>query len=219
VFDEQHESNPVVEKVENAPTGQINVYFRDGSSKSVLPELKSIAQGPYGLTVSLDGKTLFVASWYTGVDAYDIDTGRRRWHYRITRTIQLIAYAGYIIVVKDLKALLKIDIESGSLLGTFGGYIESIWPLPRPYIVVNSLRGKISIFDTEKMCIAKSYPKSLTNPNDCLTHVLREAKYRGHILTIEGFERFAHRVVSRIDEENKYFTRIIDRDLKLPPKE
>ena len=127
--------------------------------------------------------------------------------------MKVIAYPSYVIAEWYRKAVLKVDIHTGQLLSELkSGTIGSVWELDPPYILVNKIRGKLSIVNTETMSVVKSYKESTINPNKCLSLLIQECQLRENGLWICGIENHPNRDYN-IKNPTPY-TRLIDENFK-----
>lgn len=185
---EEYFDSKIISKVVCAYDGLCSVYFCDGR----ICTFATVASGynsQYGIPVSLDGKTLFVSSWETGVHAYNIDTGKEIWHFKSTRIMSVYASEAYVVAVRYGEAVLKLDIADGAKVGELrSGTIEASYELDFLHILVNTYRGKLSVIDMDSLSVVRQYPDSLINPYKAISFMIREVFLDRNKLTIAGLE-------------------------------
>lgn len=102
------------------PVRTIRVTWRDGKTAewtdSTL-DIGGVYQQQFGLTVSQDGRFLFVQTWEKGLHCLDTATGRCIWRSKSRRGVtSLMISARTLAVLQREHALLLIDIETGEVL-------------------------------------------------------------------------------------------------------
>ena len=168
------------------------------------------------MPVSIDGEKIFVGSWersYEGVKrglrAYDTETGTLLWRLDEGKIRNIFVYQKYLIAAKALTCILKVDIESGAIMDCLkSGSVEHIFDLGFPYVLADTLSGKLGLVDIEKMIVVKKYSSKVVNPSDCLSLVIRDAYLKDAKLIISGFEEYPGRNFNA--SGNKTFDRVID---------
>ena len=197
--------------------GKCTVYFRDKTTKELDVGCDSY-NSQYGIPLSEDGSKLFVGSWAKdfggnkkGLHAYDINSGALLWRVNEGKIRHIFVYTNYLIALKAYACIFKIDIDSGAILGQIkSGTIENIFNLGFPYVLADTMSGKLSVIDVEKMLIVRKYSTKTVNPFECLSCVIREAVLNDNKLTIYGFEEYPNKNYD-ISGSNE-FCRIIDTD-------
>ena len=214
--------NSVIEKVVCTYDGICTIYFYNKPPREL--EIGcSVYNAQYGVPVSEDGRKLFVGSWEKamgglkkGIMAYEIETGTLLWHLQEGRIRSIFVYRKYLIAIKADAAVLKIDVDTGKVLGQIkSGTIDCAYNLCSPYILVNTIRGVLSVLDTQRMNVVKKYSAKKVNPNNALSCVIRDVALCGNELVIFGFEDGQHNAASSIEFEisnQKNFARVIDNE-------
>jgi hypothetical protein len=192
--------NGVVEKVVcNYETGTCRVFFYDRPIKELNVGCSSY-HFQYGMPVSEDGSKLFVGNWEKesggldkGLHAFDITSGVLLWRLTEGKIRNIFVYPKYVIALKALTSVYKLDIDSGKVLGQIrSGTIEQIFYLSFPYVLIDSIKGNLSVLDVESMSIVKNYGSvyrsKKINPSNSLSVVIRDAKLKDGTLTVYGFE-------------------------------
>jgi WD40 repeat protein len=200
--------NSYVDKVLCKYDESCTVYFYDRPSKELKVRCSSY-NSQFGLPVSEDGRLLFVSSWEEGLFTYDIMSGAILWHLKDKKITSIVVYPSYIITQKFGASIIKLDINNGKILGEIkSGTIEMQFPLSGSYILVNSIKGKLSVVDTDKMLVAKNYSTKIVNPLDCLSLLIQDAQIQNEALMISGIEDYPNK---RCESSSpKPFVRAID---------
>jgi len=201
--------------------GTCTVYFHNKPPKELHNvNFEAGYNSQYGIPVSADGSKLFVGHWRksrgkvkNGLQAYDVESDSLLWWLNEGKIREIFVYSNYLVALQANGAIFKVDIDSGDVLGQIkSGTIESQFELDSPYILVDSIRDQLSVVDTEKMEVVKTYGsiyKSKTiNPSNCYSIVIREVVLQDDVLTISGFEGCPDGDYSSL--ENTDFTRVID---------
>ena len=203
--------------------GIITVHFHNKPPK----ELNNIEFSPThiwatGMPVARDGSKLFVGSWEKVIDgvkmglrAYDIETGALLWRLDEGKIGDIFVYSTYLIVEKQYASIFKLDIDSGAVLGLIkSGTIEKMFDLGTPYVLADTISGKLCVINTNTMEIVKNYgglyKSKLINPSNCLSLSIVEAGLQNNTLIISGFESYPDRNYDISDFNSKAFDRIID---------
>ena len=209
--------NERIERLECMHDGSCTVFYRNNLN---LPERLDVGctayNRQYGIPVSEDGSKLFVGCWEKGsaqkgrgLVAYDIESGSSIWKLNEGRIRMIFVYKEYLIVTKANAAIYKIDINNGEVLATVkGAGIEYTHDLETPYILVDSLSGKLSVLNVESMCVVKRYSQKIINPSACLSITINDATLSENRLTITGFEMQSYSPPN-LNNPVKY-TRVID---------
>jgi len=205
---------------EQESTRECIVHFRNQSLKKLYNiKFSALSNSLHGVHVSEDGSKLFVDAWENGISglkkgisAYDIASDSLIWRLAEGKIGRIFVYPGYLIASKVLANIFKVDINSGAMLSNIkSGTIESLYDLGFPFVLADTISGKLSVIDVEKMLVVKKYSKNLINPSNYLSHVIRDATLRDNILSISGFEDNPDYTSSEFIEPN-YFERVIDTD-------
>lgn len=190
----QHYQNPLIDRIQFKFDGSCTICFKDGSTADHFVDCEVVYNEQFGIPISQDGKLLFVSSWEKGLTAYDTIGGKKLWHFKSTRIMDVFSYPNFLIALRYNKALLKIDPTSGALLQELkSGSLEDMHRLDDRHFFVDRLRGKYCVMDAMTMGIVKTYSPRVVNPSNCLSHVIRDAYLRDGRLYIEGFEDYPNR--------------------------
>ena len=153
----------------------------------------------YGTPISADGSKLFIGSWEKALDgvkrglrAYDIESDSLLWRLNEGKIRNIFVYSDYLIATQADASVLKVDINSGEVLGQVRSRaIEHAFDLGSPYILVDSIGSKLGVVDVEKMEVVKKYDiykSKILNPSSCRSLVIQDAQLQDNILTVSGFE-------------------------------
>ena len=202
--------NEIVEKVVCKYDGICTVCFYDKPPKELNIGC-SFYNSQFGIPVSDDGRILFVSSWEYGLFAYDIMSGSVLWQLKDKKITSIVVHPTYVVTRKDTSSIIKLKIENGEMLAEIrSGTIVQQFDLGGSYILVNSIRGKLSIIDTDKMLVVKKYASKIVNPSNCLSFLIQDAVLQDYELTISGVEEYPDKDYKASGQ--KYFSRIIDND-------
>ena len=179
-------------------TGRCTVFFRDGSTSSFAWKWEYYHVFIYGLCFSEDGKILYTGDWYKGLYAIDSRSGETLWRYRPAKIRGIYVFPGYLLALRRLSSLVKLDLHTGELLGEFTGRsLEHCWLLDERHVLLDSKNGRLCAVDTETLKTVKTYrisgAGSAINPRDCLSLVIRKAWLEKGKLLISGFEEYPGR--------------------------
>lgn len=204
--------NPVIEKIVCRYNGTCTVFFYDKPSRELNVGCDAFNR-QYGIPVSEDGTKLFVGSWEKGLYAYDVGSGEMLWKYKPGKIRNIFVYSNYLIVSRAYAAVVKIDIDTGEMLGTINsGTLDHIFDLGYPYVFADTMSGKYSIIDVEKMVISKKYLPKIINPLQCLGITITDAALEGKTVTVSGFEQYPQKSFDPKGLLGKNFSRIVDED-------
>ena len=170
----------------------------------------------YGIPISEDGSKLFVGHWEKtldgskrGLEAYDTESGALLWRLHEGKIREIFVYSTYLIALQAGGAVFKAGIDSGEVLGQIkSGTIEQQFELDSPYTLVNAIKGKLSVLDTEKMAVLKTYSPKTVNPSNCLSALIQNVSLQDDVLTISGIEEYPDGDFSM--PEGRAFSRVID---------
>ena len=97
---------------------EVEVLFRDGSRYSWSNSVISIAyNGQFGISISQDGRFLFVQTWDKGLFCYDSRTGKQVWRTKRRLGItNIFVNDTTLLVHQHEKALQLLDMETGEVL-------------------------------------------------------------------------------------------------------
>ena len=96
----------------------VEVLFRDGSEYSWQnKQVCTVYNGQFGISVSDDGRRLFVQTWDKGMFCYDTKTGAQVWRTKRRLGItNIFVNESTVLVHQHEKALQLLDIETGEVL-------------------------------------------------------------------------------------------------------
>jgi outer membrane protein assembly factor BamB len=212
-------ANKLIEVDEHKFEGTCTIHFHGKPPKEFnnnVIDFDTLHTHSFGIPVSEDGSKLFVGSWYKvedgvkkGLRAYDTETGSLLWRLNEGKICETFVYSDCLIVLKANSAIFKVSIDNGEILEQVkSGTIEQIFDLGIPYVLADTVSGKLSVIDTKKMLVVKKYKPKQVNPNDCLSLVIQRTILQDNTLTIFGFEEYPNSDYSVAD--SKIFDRIID---------
>ena len=140
-----------IEKIICKYDGICTVYFYDRPPRQINIGCSSF-NAQYGIPISEDGEKLFVGSWELGLCAYDILSGTLLWKYKPGKIRNILVYSNFLIVSRAHSSVVKLDIETGKQLSEIrSGSLERIFKLDASFIFADTMSGKHSIIDVEKM--------------------------------------------------------------------
>lgn len=211
--------NNVIEKVVCYYNGISKIYFYDRPPKELVLGCSSY-NSQYGIPVSRDGRKLFIGSWEKnlgglgkGLYAYDIMSGSKLWELSEGKIRDIFVYIDYLIVLKANASVYKLDINNGKVLTEIkSGSIEKLFDLSGSYILVNSIKDKLSVVDTENMSVIRNYGQKVVNPEDCLSLLIQNAVLQGTTLTVSGIENYPNKNYNVSPPRS--FIRIIDENFE-----
>lgn len=165
------------------------ILFRDGSEKELSFQFDSVYLSQFGAPLSNNGKTIFISDWDKGLMAYDTDTGRLLWHYKSSRIADTMVFSAYVIAAKRYNGLLMLDAQTGEVRRQVkSSTIEKLFRLTDKLLLVDSLRGKVSVVDATTLETVRAFTKRETNPADCLSMIINDAKIQDGSIVLYGFE-------------------------------
>ena len=203
--------------------GTCTIHYRAKPPKEFdnsIIDFDTLHGSSYGMPISNDGKKLFVGSWYKvedgvkkGLRAYDTETGALLWRLNEGKIRHIFVYDDYLIVLQAYSAVLKVDINSGEVLGRLKSRdAEKIFDLGTPsFILLDLNASRLRVVDTEKMQIVKKYSPSITDPSNCVFSFER-AELRDNTLIVSGFEQPPDMDFEPDDPRGIPFERVIDTD-------
>ena len=181
--------NGIVDRVVCEYGKKCTVIFCNRPPKELKIIECSSYQSQFGTPVSYDGSKLFVSSWEKGLYAYDISSGELLWRLKGARMTEVTVYPSYLIVLQSDKAIHKIDFATGQLLATIKtGTVLQHFVLMDSLVLVDSIRGKLSVLDTESMEVVKQYSKKVFNPGGYYSTLIHGAKVCDNQLILCGKE-------------------------------
>ena len=148
----------------------------------------------FGAPISDDGRLLFISDWEHGLSVFDTYTGEQCWHYKATRIGKVLVFPSFVLAEKLNERLIQFNIRTGEVMNQIkSGTIEELFYLTEKEVLVCSVRGKVSVIDAATLRIIKCYSNKETNPSDCLSQVIRDARLVDGEIVLYGFESCAHR--------------------------
>jgi len=197
--------------------GTLTVHFHNKPKKEMNSiDLCPSHSGRLGMSVSEDGCKLFIGSEEKkrGLRAYDIETDSLLWRLGEGKIGNIYVYSTY-LVCNTNRSIIKLDIDNGTVLNLIkSGTIEQIFDLGYPYVLADTISGKLCVINTESMKIIKNYGNSyrsnVINPSNCLSLIFLNAILHNNELTISGSEEYPNRNYQL--SGSKKFNRIIDAD-------
>ena len=182
--------HPIIQQLEFDFAGTCKILYHNQPSK-IIAFQSDIYHWQYGIPVSLDGSTLFKGNWEDGVYAINAADGSVKWHYQQTKIEWVIAYPSYLIAIKSGASVIKLDIQTGAVVDEIrSAAIERCFALKNPYLLIDRIKGKLSLLDTEKMDVIRSYNSAEYNPNKCLSCLIQCAEWREKSIVISGVEEY-----------------------------
>lgn len=170
------------------------ILFRDGLEVVKPFQFEAVYLSQFGAPLSEDGRTLLISDWEKGLMAYDIEVGSLRWQFKSPRIAKTLVYKSFVIAVKRYDSLIMFDIETGDILKRLkSSSIEAMFSLTEKMVLVNSLRGKVSVVDISTLEIVKTFSPKEINPNDCLSLIINDVYLQDGNIILCGFEGCAHR--------------------------
>ena len=201
--------------------GSCTVHFRHKPPKKLHNvSFEGGYNSQYGMPISEDGSKLFVGHWKrsrgktkNGLQAYDIESDSLLWWLDEGKIRQIFVYSDYLVALQVDGYVFKVCIHTGEVLSQLkSGTLENMFELDSPYVFVDSIKGKLSVIDTETMSIIKDYGKphqsEIMNPRNCRSLVVNNAVLQDNILTIMGWD--ANPPGDDSITNNKDFSRVID---------
>jgi len=204
--------------------GTCSIYFHHRPPKELCSmNFNVVYNSQYGMPISEDGSKLFVGHWEKtldgdkrGLEAYDIESGFLLWRLNEGKIREVFVYSNYLVALQANGAVFKVDIDSGKILAQIkSGTIEQQFDLGSSYILVEAVRGKLSVIDTEKMAVVKVYGPNVVNPSNYLSVLIQNVILQDDILTVSGLEGYSNDDDFNIFQEcpisqEKPFSRVID---------
>lgn len=179
-------------------TGRCTIRFCDGSESSFARDWESYHVFTYGLSFTDDGSILFTGDWEKGLYAVDPRSGETLWRYRPAKIRKIFVFPEYLLALRHGASVIKLDVRTGQLLGELTGRsLVGCWRLDGRHLLLDSKGGKLCVLDAETMAIVGTYrrsgAKTLVDPNNCLSLVIRQAWLAEGRLMISGFEEYPNR--------------------------
>ena len=205
----QNHSNLKVKQTTLYEDQTCDIIYRDGTVRTIRVhcDLPYILQ--YGMPVSFDGDLLFTSSWEDGLVATRITDGTVAWRCPGTRMTRVFVYEQFLIAVRMGISIIKIDLFTGQVMEELKSTtIDRAFYLNEDYLLVQSIKGKVSVLSSRQLNVVKSYKKQAVNPRQCLSFVIRDAFLRDNRLVISGFEEYPNRSLENNGTDS--FERIID---------
>lgn len=96
------------------------VAWRDGRTAQwtdVVLDIGGAYQQQFGVSVSADGRFLFVQTWAQGLHCLDAATGKRVWHSKSRRSVTSLMVSKHTLTALQREhALLLMDVGTGAVL-------------------------------------------------------------------------------------------------------
>lgn len=185
--------NKYIESIIAKYNESIAVNFCNKTKKEFKLQCDSF-NSQYGIPISIDGKLLFLTSWdwWEGIRAYNIESGELVWQYKKGRIRNVYTYQKYLVALRANKSIVKLDIETGEVIDETitGNGIESMFMLNESSVLVDRIRGKISVVDVNDMKVTKTYDMRTANPKDCLGFDVTDAVLENNKLVISTLEQY-----------------------------
>ena len=190
----QEYNNPYIKEVMFYYTGNCRIKFQNGIEKEYTFCFDAVYLSQFGAPISDDGRLLFISDWEHGLSVFDTDTGEQCWHYKATRIGKVLVFPSFVLAEKFNERLIQFDIRTGKVMNQIkSGTIEELFYLTEKEVLVCSVRGKVSLVDAATLHIIKCYSNKETNPSDCLSQVIRDARMVDGEIVLYGFESCSHR--------------------------
>ncbi len=169
----------------------------------------------YGTPVSNDGERLFIGHWEynKGLCCYSIKDNKLIWRFKGSKNRNVFVYDGFLIVIKAETSILKVDEKTGKISNEKrSGTIHKAFLIQDKYILVNNLKGRLTLWDTGRMQSVKQYDDHIVNPNNCLSFIINDVALSEGVLTIGGFESNPNGIYVAARNMDIY-NRVIDTDI------
>ena len=141
---------------------RVRVIYETGKITDLLFDIGVYNSQFNNVPLSSSRNWIFWSSWDKGISAFDLITGNMVWNKKGCKYRKILVFDDYIISLQQYNRLVKIKIENGSDLNEIKtGTINGIYKLDNQYIAADSIRGKLTIYDTRDMSVLKEYPKSI----------------------------------------------------------
>ena len=200
-------NHPLIKRLDFNYSGVCTVYYHNNTIRSI-PFSSEVFQRAYGVFPSSDGTLLFKGSWEDGVYAIRIEDGNIHWHFKTTRIKWVIPYDAYVIAIKSGASVLKLNINTGIVWDQIkSSTISRCFPLKESLLLIDAIRGRLSVIDTYSMRIIKAYSIFEVNPNNCLSCIIQKAEWKEGFIIISGLEEYPNHDFSK--KKKKPFTRIL----------
>lgn len=190
----QEYNNLYIKEIMFYYAGKCRIVFQDGMEKEYAFCFDAVYLSQFGAPISDDGRLLFISDWERGLSVFDTYTGEQRWHYKVTRIGKVLVFPSFVLAEKLNERLIQFNIRTGEVMNQIkSGTIEELFYLTEKEVLVCSVRGKVSVVDAATLRIIKCYSNKETNPSDCLSQVIRDARLVDGEIVLYGFESCAHR--------------------------
>lgn len=185
------------------------ISYTDGTGKLLRIPCDPVYLSQYGLPISEDGELLFISSWEDGLTALRTEDGTVVWHHPGGKMTRVFVFLQFVVAVRNGKAIMKFDLATGQVLEEIKSTtIERAFYLRDDYLLVDTVKGRLSVLAVRPLCVVKRYQKQAVNPNGCLSLVIRNAFLRDNTLWIAGFEECPNKNIC--DEKQYPFERLLD---------
>ncbi len=134
--------------------GELSVYFRDGRviKHKIYIDLY-VRQ--FGISVSLDGSTLFIPSWYGRLKAVDIISGKVKWR-SVKGAGEIIVDTNYIYCLSREKTLYKLNITNGSIVDKTSAH-KALYNISPRYLLSRCSEDKWIVISKENLTVTDSF--------------------------------------------------------------
>ena len=166
----------VPELYKNAPTTVV-IEYRDGRVFEWLEknDLSNAYNGQFGLSVSLDGRFVFVQSWEKGLFCYNAQTGDLAWRSKRRFGITNIYVNEKTVLCHQYdKALQLLDIETGEVIKEKTPARDwGFTYLKEGYIICHTSARKWEIIRTEDLETVEEIPDKLFGKGEWCINSIR----------------------------------------------
>ena len=166
----------VPELYKNAPTTVV-IEYRDGRVFEWLEknDLNNAYNGQFGLSVSLDGRFVFVQSWEKGLFCYNAQTGELVWRTKRRFGItNIYVNEKTVLCHQHDKALQLLDIETGEVIKEKTPARDwGFTYLKEGYIICHTSARKWEIIRTEDLETVEEIPDKLFGKGEWCINSIR----------------------------------------------
>ena len=166
----------VPELYKNAPTTVV-IEYRDGRVFEWLEknDLNNAYNGQFGLSVSLDGRFVFVQSWEKGLFCYNAQTGDLVWRSKRRFGItNIYVNEKTVLCHQHDKALQLLDIETGEVIKEKTPARDwGFTYLKEGYIICHTSARKWEIIRTEDLETVEEIPDKLFGKGEWCINSIR----------------------------------------------
>jgi hypothetical protein len=202
-----------IERIEIESSGKINIFSAYGELISSFPTVyERVFNSQYGAPISPDGKYLLIGTWYKGLYCYDIRTGELLWKKGPGKVRKIIPIENYVIVEMCNRGIIKRDIGTGEIVTELKmSGIECLFQISNNEIFAGPKRNVYYVYQIPDFIEKYAIPGSILNPNECLSHMIRDCQKNEGCIVVSGFEQYPHMDYSqkgtRFFEQRIYLTK------------